>query len=53
MLVEAAEHFVAGDVRGSQFDGMVKDLFQNRETQSWRPGSQRPKAAGEFVISRV
>jgi len=34
MLVEAAEHFVAGDVRGSQFDGMVKDLFQNRETQS-------------------
>lgn len=31
MLVEAAEHFVGGDVGSSQFNGMVKDLFQNKE----------------------
>jgi hypothetical protein len=29
MMVEAAEHFVAGDVGSLQFNGMVKDLFEN------------------------
>ena len=32
MLVEAAEYFVAGDVGSSQFNGMVKELFQHKET---------------------
>lgn len=31
MLVEAAEYYVAGDVGSSQFNGMVKDLFRNKE----------------------
>lgn len=31
MLVEAAEYFVARDIGSSQFNGMVKDLFQNGE----------------------
>lgn len=31
MLVEAAEYFVAGDVGSSQFNSMVKDLFQKKE----------------------
>jgi hypothetical protein len=30
MLVEAAEYFDAGDVGSSQFNGMVKDLFRNK-----------------------
>jgi hypothetical protein len=30
-LVEAAEHFVEGRVGGSQFHGMVKELFRDRE----------------------
>jgi len=34
MLVEAAEYFVAGDVGSSQFNSMVKDLFQNKEVHS-------------------
>lgn len=29
MLVEAAEYYVAGDLGDSQFNSMVKDLFQN------------------------
>lgn len=32
MLVEAAEYFVAGDLGSSQFNSMVKDLFQNNGT---------------------
>lgn len=28
MLVEAAEHFVAGDLGSSQFNGMVKELLR-------------------------
>lgn len=32
MLVEAAEYFVAGDVGSSQFNGMVRELLQNKET---------------------
>jgi hypothetical protein len=28
MLVEAAEYFVAGDVGSSQFNSMVRELFQ-------------------------
>jgi hypothetical protein len=28
MLVEAAEYFVAGDLGSSQFNGMVRELFQ-------------------------
>lgn len=32
MLVEAAEYFVAGDLGSSQFNSMVKDLFQNKDT---------------------
>ncbi len=32
MLVEAAEHFVEGNVGSSQFNGMVKELFRNRES---------------------
>ncbi len=31
MLVEAAEHFVEGNVGSYQFNGMVKELLQNRE----------------------
>jgi hypothetical protein len=31
MLVEAAELFVEGSVGNSQFNGMVKELFRNRE----------------------
>jgi hypothetical protein len=31
MLVEAAEYFAAGNVGSSQFNSMVKDLFQNKE----------------------
>ena len=34
MLVEAAEHFVEGNVGSSQFNGMVKELFRNRESQT-------------------
>lgn len=33
MLVEAAEHFVEGNVGSSQFNGMVKELFQDRKSQ--------------------
>lgn len=33
MLVEAAEYFVSGDADSSQFNGMVKELFQNKEAQ--------------------
>lgn len=31
MLVEAAEYFVAGDLGGSQFNGMVRELLQSKE----------------------
>lgn len=31
MLVEAAELFVEGNVGNSQFNGMVKELFQHRD----------------------
>jgi hypothetical protein len=31
MLVEAAEHFVQGNVGSYQFNGMVKELLQKRE----------------------
>lgn len=31
MLVEAAEYFAAGNVGSSQFNSMVKVLFQNKE----------------------
>jgi hypothetical protein len=51
MLVEAAEYFVAGDVGSSQFNGMVKDLFQNNETHQWPAGGQRPKPAIRGSIS--
>lgn len=30
MLVEAAEYFVADDLGGSQFSGMVKEVFQRK-----------------------
>ncbi|MBN7825130.1 hypothetical protein [Bowmanella dokdonensis] len=29
MLVEAAEHFVEGNIGSYQFNGMVKELFEN------------------------
>lgn len=32
MLVEAAEYYVEGSLGSSQFNGMVKELFQNRES---------------------
>lgn len=31
MLVEAAEQFVEGNIGGSRFNGMVKELFKNLE----------------------
>jgi len=33
MLVEAAEHFIDGSVGSYQFNGMVKELFLNREAR--------------------
>ena len=32
MMVEAAEHFVSGNLGSSQFTGMVKEIFRNRES---------------------
>ena len=33
MLVEAAEHFIEGNVGSSQFTGMVRTLLEDREQQ--------------------
>ena len=33
MLVEAAEHFVEGSLGSYQFNGMVKGLLRNRQSQ--------------------
>jgi len=30
MLVEAAEYFVAGDIGSSQFNGMVRELLNEK-----------------------
>jgi hypothetical protein len=33
MLVEAAEHFVEGNIGSSQFSRMVNEVLQNRDAQ--------------------